>query len=100
MTDVVNAEAAQRIVRGLLTDEEMHGGVACVLVGDPEDHGRWWVQGYQSRAFVQDGDIMQALAGNGPFAIPKDGSKPFRLGSAEPAAVQLQRISTETRGEQ
>lgn len=92
MADVVDAVEAQRIAVELLAEGERSGGVPCVLVGEPEDHGRWWVQGYQSRAFMEDGDVMQALAGNGPFAIPKDGSPPFRLGSAEPADVQLARI--------
>lgn len=90
--DVVDAAEARRIALRMLADAEQRGGTPCVLVGRPEDHGRWWVQGYQSRAFMEDGDVMQALAGNGPFAIPKDGSAPFRLGTAEPADVQLARL--------
>lgn len=88
----MDAEAARRVVRELLARAEAAGGVPCVLVGDTEDYGRWWVQGYQSRAFVEDGDIMRALAGNGPFAIPKDGSEPFALSSAEPTDVQITRL--------
>lgn len=90
--DVVDAAEARRIALGMLADAEQRSGLPCVLVGEPEDHGRWWVQGYQSRAFMEDGDVMQALAGNGPFAIPKDGSSPFPLGTAEPADVQLARL--------
>ena len=34
---------------------------------------------------------MQALAGDGPVVIPKDGSEPFTLSSAEPTDVQMER---------
>ena len=93
MGDSLDAQEARQIVTELLRRAESTGGVPCVLVGDAKDHGRWWVQGYQSRAFVEDGDIMQALAGNGPFVIPKDGSEPFALSSAEPTHVQIERLS-------
>ena len=89
----VDAEAARQIVRELLARAEAAGAVPCVLVGDTADYGRWWVQGYQSRAFVEDGVIVRALAGNGPFVIPKDGSEPFALSSAEPTHVQIERLS-------
>ena len=92
MADTMDAEAARQVVRELLARAEDAGGVPCVLVGDIEDYGRWWVQGYQSRAFVEDGDIMRALAGNGPFVIPKNGSEPFTLSSAEPTDVQIERL--------
>lgn len=93
MTDEMDAAKAQRIASRLLTDAEEHGGVSCVLVGDPADYGRWWVQGYQSRALIEDGDEDAALAGNGPIVIPKNGSAPFRLSSAEPAHEQMKRLS-------
>jgi hypothetical protein len=92
MADIVDDEAARQVVRDLLSRAEEAGAPACVLVGETKDYGRWWVQGYQSRAFVEDGDIMQALAGNGPYVVPKDGSEPFTLSSAEPADVQMERL--------
>lgn len=94
MTDELNAAEAQRIARRLLADAEEHGGVSCVLVGHPLDYGRWWVQAFQSRALIEDGDEDAALAGNGPIVIPKDGSTPFRLSSAEPAGEQMRRLRT------
>ncbi|UCZ59006.1 YrhB domain-containing protein [Mycolicibacterium phocaicum] len=69
-----------------------------VLVGEPVDYESWWVQGYQSRAFVEDGDENAALAGNGPIVVPKDGSAPFQLSSALPAAVQMKRIRADRTG--
>ena len=35
---------------------------------------------------------LRALAGNGPVVIPKDGSEPFTLSSAEPTDVQIERL--------
>lgn len=93
MTDELDAAEAQRTARRLLADAMEHGGVACVLVGDPEDYGRWWVQAFQSQALIEDGDEDAALAGNGPIVIPKDGSTPFRLSSAEPAHEQMKRLA-------
>ncbi|MEZ3161981.1 YrhB domain-containing protein [Microbacterium sp. BWT-B31] len=92
MADLIDAETARRIVREMLAAAEKSGGVPCELVGEAKDFGRWWVQGYQSRAFVEGGDILSALAGNGPIAVPKDGSEPFALSSAEPAADQMERL--------
>lgn len=92
MAEPIDAETAQQIVRDLLAKAESAGSPPCVLVGDAKDYGDWWVQGYQSRAYVEDGDVMQALAGNGPIVVPKDGSEPFALSSALPAEVQMERL--------
>lgn len=88
----IDAEGARRIVLSVLAEWEAAGGIPCVPVGDPVDHGDWWVQGYQSRAFVEGGDVDAALAGNGPIAVPKDGRPPFALSAASPAADQLGRL--------
>lgn len=80
------------IVEAILAEHTATGGVPYVLVGEPVDYEFWWVQGYQSRAFVEDGDENAALAGNGPIVVPKDGSAPFQLSSALPTGVQMERI--------
>ncbi|WP_231562938.1 YrhB domain-containing protein [Microbacterium mangrovi] len=92
---MIDADAAKRIVAEMLEEAETRGGPACVVVGEPIDFDRWWVQGYQSRAFVEDGDFLSALAGNGPIAVPKDGSPPFALSAAEPADVHIARLLAE-----
>lgn len=88
----IDAERAKVIVEAILAENMANGGVPCVPVGEPVDYEFWWVQGYQSRAFIEDDDANAILVGNGPIVVPKDGSAPFQLSSALPAAVQMERI--------
>jgi hypothetical protein len=90
---MIDADAAREIVREALRDAEDRGGVRCVLVGETLDYGEWWVQGYQSEAFAVHGDVFQALAGNGPYVIPKNGDAVFTLSSAEPVDTQMARLA-------
>ncbi|MBQ9915590.1 MAG: hypothetical protein IJO71_00110 [Microbacterium sp.] len=90
---MIDAEAARELVRQALRHAADRGGVRCVLVGETLDYGAWWVQGYQSEAFAVHGDVFQALAGNGPYVIPKDGDAVFTLSSAEPVDAQMARLA-------
>lgn len=36
-----------------------------------------WSFGYNSRAFIEAGDVSSALAGNGPVIVPKSGADPY-----------------------
>ncbi|MBN9212881.1 MAG: hypothetical protein BGO45_16550 [Microbacterium sp. 71-36] len=90
---MIDAESAREIVREALRHAEDRGGVRCVLVGETLDFGEWWVQGYQSEAFAVHGDVFQALTGNGPYVIPKDGDAVFTLSSAEPVDAQMARLA-------
>ena len=90
---MIDAEAARELVREALRHAEERGGVRCVLVGETLDYGAWWVQGYQSEAFAVHGDVFQALAGNGPYVIPKNGDAVFTLSSAEPVDAQMARLA-------
>jgi hypothetical protein len=90
---MIDADDAREIVRQALRSAEGRGGVRCVLVGERIDYGAWWVQGYQSEAFAVHGDVFQALAGNGPFVIPKNGDVVFTLSSAEPVDAQMARLA-------
>lgn len=88
----IDRATARAIVRQHLDAAELRGAPRCVLVGDARDFGQWWVQGYQSEAFVVRGDVLQALAGNGPYFVPKDGSAVFTLTAAEPVEPQMARL--------
>ena len=89
---MIDAESARETVRRVLRSAEDRGGVRCVLVGETRDYGAWWVQGYQSEAFAVHGDVFQALAGNGPYVIPKNGDAVFTLSSTEPVDAQMARL--------
>jgi len=91
---MIDADAAREIVREALRHAEDRGGVRCVLVGETLDYGSWWVQAYESEGFAVHGDVFQALAGNGPYVIPKNGDAVFRLSSAEPVDAQMARLAT------
>lgn len=90
---MIDAESAREIVRHDLQHTEERGGARCVLVGETLDYGAWWVQGYQSEAFAVHGDVFQALAGNGPYVIPKNGDAVFTLSSAESVDAQMARLA-------
>lgn len=36
-----------------------------------------WTFSYNSRAFVEDGDIASSLVGNGPVVVPRSGEPPY-----------------------
>lgn len=83
-------EAAAVLARDLLDAAESEDGIERVFVGEPRLLSGHWVFGYNSRRFVEDDDIMAALAGNGPIAVPVDESlPPFHLASSSPAETQL-----------
>lgn len=83
-------DAAAALARGLLDAAESEDGIERVFVGEPRLINGHWVFGYNSRRFVEDDDIMAALAGNGPIAVPVDDTRqPFHLASSSPAEAQL-----------
>ncbi|QOC89673.1 YrhB domain-containing protein [Micromonospora craniellae] len=47
-----------------------------VIIGAWE-HETAWSVGYQSRAFIESGDIHDSLVGNGPVVVPKSGADPW-----------------------
>jgi hypothetical protein len=57
-----------------------------------EEHPHHWVFRWNSVAYLRTGDVMdQILAG--PIVIPKDGSTPWMMGTADDQATQLSRRS-------
>ena len=83
-------EAATALARELLDAAESEDGIDRVFVGEPRLLNGHWVFGFNSRQYVEDDDIMAALAGNGPIAVPVDETRPpFYLASSSPAEAQL-----------
>lgn len=65
-------ERAQEYLDGAIRIHHSVEIVICRCVETEEG----WSFGYNSRAFLEDGDIVSALAGNGPVIVPKSGEPP------------------------
>ncbi|MFE9693609.1 YrhB domain-containing protein [Micromonospora sp. NPDC005806] len=59
-----------------------------VITGGRE-HETAWSVGYQSRAFIESGDIHDSLVGNGPVVVPKSGPDPWLAWSGQPVEEQI-----------
>lgn len=60
-----------------------------MVVTDVTEHPEAWVAYYQSRAYLESGNISDALAGNGPFIISKTTGRFVTLGTALPFEKQI-----------
>ncbi|WP_275408861.1 YrhB domain-containing protein [Micromonospora qiuiae] len=56
-----------------------------------------WSVGYQSRAFIESGDIHDSLVGNGPVVVPKFGADPWLAWSGRPVEETDHRGATHPR---
>lgn len=78
-------EAAQafldRVVRPSMPDD--------IVIASCVEFPSAWTFGYNSRAFLSDGEFRRALAGNGPVVVPKSGADPYLGGSGTPISAQL-----------
>ncbi|WP_158564196.1 YrhB domain-containing protein [Jiangella anatolica] len=66
-------EAAQRFLDEVVRSENH----AEIVIGTCSETDDGWAFGYNSRAFIEDGDISSSLAGNGPVIVPKSGAAPY-----------------------
>ena len=48
-----------------------------IVISTCEETDVSWIFGYNSRPFLEAGDIVSALAGNGPIVVPKSGAPPY-----------------------
>jgi hypothetical protein len=60
-----------------------------MVVTDVIEHPEAWVAYYQSRAYMESGNVGDALAGNGPFVISKTTGRFVALGTALPFEKQI-----------
>jgi hypothetical protein len=56
-----------------------------------EDYDTAWAIGYQALAFVESGNIVDSLVGNGPVIVPKSGAQPWMAWSGPPVGEQIAR---------
>ncbi|WP_394359229.1 YrhB domain-containing protein [Amycolatopsis sp. SB7-3] len=66
-------EAAQRFLDAKIRPKHATEIVIARCVENDEG----WAFGYNSRAFLEDGDVMSSLVGNGPIIVPRSGADPY-----------------------
>jgi hypothetical protein len=66
-------EAAQRFLDDIIRPEHRTE----IVIAKCEETEVGWSFGYNSRTFLEGGDISSALAGNGPIVVPRSGEPPF-----------------------
>jgi hypothetical protein len=91
------AEAAE-LVREKLREYETAGSPPLVLLEDKTlTRPVGWVFFYQSRRYVESGDVRDALAGNAPIIVDRDDGTLFVTGTAHPVSHYLRQYETEKR---
>ena len=88
----ISLDHARRIALILLESVEVLDGDDAVLVGDPIEFDQGWVFSYDSRRYVESGDLSAALAGNAPIAVLRDGDVRV-LGTAFPLDHYIAKLS-------
>lgn len=85
MTD----EEARELASAFLADRSDHFRTGEWVITAVEEHETAWSVGYQSRAFLETGDISRSLVGNGPVVVPKSGANPWLAWSGRPVEDQI-----------
>lgn len=88
----ISLEEARDLALARLREATVEDAISRAFFGDPIESAAFWVFPYNSTEFVETGDFLAGLAGNGPIVVPKDGSPLFELTSAEPVQPQIERL--------
>lgn len=89
MTAVDDQETATRIAAEFLETEVRPGVGQEVVLTEVREFPTCWVAGYNTKAYVETGSVIHALAGGGPIIVNRRSGE-VRMGtSALPAEDQL-----------
>jgi hypothetical protein len=84
---------ARSLVAAVLAEMEPRARTELVIDDRETRAEDWcWVFFYNSRAYVEDGDVIKALAGNGPIVVEKATGRVHVLQTATPVDEQLARL--------
>jgi hypothetical protein len=86
---MVTVEQAERLAANYLDDLQGQIGMPLQVV-KMLDISRGWVFFYNSKAYVELGDIGSMLAGNAPFLINAEDGSLHVFGTVEPVETYLQ----------
>lgn len=81
------AQASEIAIRRLSTMEPDVG--ASLVLTEVREFEFGWVFFYNSKAYVESGDVSDALAGNAPFLIDSDSGGLHVFGTANPVEFYL-----------
>lgn len=73
----------------LLADRSPEFKVGNWVLTGVEEYESAWAFSYNSRAFVETGELRHALAGNGALVVPKSGEDPWFAWSGADTASQV-----------
>jgi Immunity protein 35 len=82
---------ARQVASDFLTQRSEHFRTGDWVLTHAEEYEAAWAVGYQSRDFLESGNIEDSLAGNGPAVVPKSGAAPWAAWSGHPVADQVAR---------
>lgn len=78
--------------------EQLHGrgvggadGIA-IIESETIEKPYGWIFFYNSRRYVESGDLVYAFAGQGPVVVVADTREVIELGSAYPSQVAIQQL--------
>ncbi len=60
-----------------------------LIIASATEFERSWAFGFNTAAFLIEGNSLQSIVGVGPVVVPKDGSTPYVAPSAHPADYYL-----------
>jgi Immunity protein 35 len=87
---VIDTESqAREIAERYLADEMEPMLGAEVVIVSIREYPTCWVVGYNTRAFVENGDLLRSLVGNGPMMINRATGRLRLAWSGAPAEEQL-----------
>jgi hypothetical protein len=66
---MLTSDQATAIAKRYLIEASIQMGAELTLVGPPQKHERGFLFPFNSRAYVETGDLNYALAGNFPFVV-------------------------------
>ena len=81
----MNIEEAQSLVQAELDkNTDPYDGDRCVILEEETIEKEWgWVFFYQSKKYIETGDIGEMLAGNTPYIVNKKNGQLHETGTAE-----------------
>jgi hypothetical protein len=85
----VTDEEARELAFAFLAKQSDHLRTGEWVITGAEEHETAWSVSYQSRAFIETGDITRSLVGNGPVVVPKSGADPWLAWSGRPVEEQI-----------